>query len=241
MLGCKGVSSNKIEVLGYVTINYVLKGERIFVRVNNMRFYVLNCATSKFILGDWLKRMRIDPIKQLEEKCTKKSRNNIINEVSKALKENKLIEWKELYKSEIEKIVLRRRYKEKLSSILKEKSSAVKWVPHGNPGESFFTIEIDNKSEYNDLILWRQLENSKLKIANIFDQDLTAFGKFGVLLIDPPWGNQASDSPTRGLTIHYPTLSDQQLLKINFGALINEGVAALWVTNNKYEVGRELL
>eukprot|EP00924_Labyrinthula_sp_SR-Ha-C_P012164 snap_masked-scaffold_26-processed-gene-4.80-mRNA-1 protein AED:1.00 eAED:1.00 QI:0/0/0/0/1/1/3/0/250 len=104
----------------------------------------------------------------------------------------------------------------------------------------FFTVEIDKREEFNDLILWKQPENNKLKIANILDQDLTAFGKFGVLLVNSPWSNQASDSSTTGLTIHYPTLSDQQLLKINFGALINE-VVALWITNDKFEVRRDIL
>eukprot|EP00924_Labyrinthula_sp_SR-Ha-C_P012192 snap_masked-scaffold_26-processed-gene-4.81-mRNA-1 protein AED:1.00 eAED:1.00 QI:0/-1/0/0/-1/1/1/0/75 len=60
-----------------------------------MRFYVLKCKTNKFILGeDWLRRMKVDPIEQLEERCSKKSKMNIINEINKVEKENKLIEWK---------------------------------------------------------------------------------------------------------------------------------------------------
>eukprot|EP00924_Labyrinthula_sp_SR-Ha-C_P001815 snap_masked-scaffold_91-processed-gene-0.38-mRNA-1 protein AED:0.44 eAED:0.45 QI:0/-1/0/1/-1/1/1/0/2328 len=242
MLQCKSVSGNIIEVLGYVVINCTLKGEKICVRMNKMRFYVLKCNTNKFILGeDWLRKMNIDPIKKLEEKCEKRDNRISVNEVNKEEKKDKLIEWRELYESEIEKIYRRKKYRDNLSSKLKDKSSTVKWVPYGNIEDSFFTIEIDNKEEYRDLILWKQPENSKLKIANILDQNLTAFGKFGVLLIDPPWNNQASGSPTRGLTIHYPTLTDSQLLKINFGTLVEEGIAALWITNNKFEVGRNIL
>eukprot|EP00924_Labyrinthula_sp_SR-Ha-C_P014042 snap_masked-scaffold_56-processed-gene-0.14-mRNA-1 protein AED:0.31 eAED:0.31 QI:0/-1/0/1/-1/1/1/0/206 len=94
---------------------------------------------------------------------------------------------------------------------------------------------------FKDLVLWRQPVGSKLKIGDIRCQDLTSFGRFGVLMIDPPWENQASSSPTRGLTIKYPTLAEKELFNISFGELVEDGIVGLWVTNNKIDVGRKLM
>eukprot|EP00924_Labyrinthula_sp_SR-Ha-C_P012171 snap_masked-scaffold_26-processed-gene-4.28-mRNA-1 protein AED:1.00 eAED:1.00 QI:0/-1/0/0/-1/1/1/0/162 len=94
---------------------------------------------------------------------------------------------------------------------------------------------------FKDLVLWRQPAGSKLKIGDIRCQDLTSFGKFGVLMINSPWENQVSSSPTKGLTIKYPTLTEKELLNISFGQLVKDGVVGLWATNNKIDVERNLM
>eukprot|EP00924_Labyrinthula_sp_SR-Ha-C_P014718 snap_masked-scaffold_85-processed-gene-0.17-mRNA-1 protein AED:0.61 eAED:0.61 QI:0/-1/0/1/-1/1/1/0/156 len=94
---------------------------------------------------------------------------------------------------------------------------------------------------FKDLVLWRQPAGCRLNIGDIRCQDLISFGKFGVLMIDPSWENQASSSPTRGLTIKYHTLTDNEIFNISFGQLVEDNVVGLWVTNSKVDVGRKLM
>eukprot|EP00924_Labyrinthula_sp_SR-Ha-C_P007062 maker-scaffold_8-snap-gene-8.70-mRNA-1 protein AED:0.69 eAED:0.69 QI:0/0/0/1/0/0/2/0/813 len=69
---------------------------------------------------------------------------------------------------------------------------------------------------------------------------LDSFGTFDLLHIDPPW-NYLSDAPTRGASVSYNTLSDQDILSIHIGQLIKHGVVLLWTVNAKMELSKRWL
>ena len=52
--------------------------------------------------------------------------------------------------------------------------------------------------------------------------DMTVLGKFGVIMADPPWEIH-QDLP-------YGTMADEEMRRLNIGALQDEGVIFLWVT-----------
>lgn len=52
--------------------------------------------------------------------------------------------------------------------------------------------------------------------------DMTVLGKFGVVMADPPWEIH-QDLP-------YGTMADDEMRRLNIGALQDEGVIFLWVT-----------
>eukprot|EP00924_Labyrinthula_sp_SR-Ha-C_P010682 snap_masked-scaffold_49-processed-gene-1.44-mRNA-1 protein AED:0.29 eAED:0.29 QI:0/-1/0/1/-1/1/1/0/480 len=69
---------------------------------------------------------------------------------------------------------------------------------------------------------------------------LNSFGTFDLLHIDPPW-TYLSDAPTRGASISYPTLSDEDILSIHIGKLVKHGVVLLWTVNNKLDLSKKWL
>eukprot|EP00924_Labyrinthula_sp_SR-Ha-C_P015340 snap_masked-scaffold_87-processed-gene-0.0-mRNA-1 protein AED:0.48 eAED:0.48 QI:0/-1/0/1/-1/1/1/0/1690 len=237
---CKGVSGAQIDIIGYIKIHCCLKGEGISLELPDTHFYVLSCNTNKFILGNnWLKKMKISPLELLKNRS--QSELEIVSELKRVEVVTALDKWEEFLEKEKSKVVERRRYRSKLSNLLENDPEGFEWSIFGSPVDSYFTIKYKREDMFKDLVLWRQPVGSKLKIGDVRCQDLTSFGRFGVLMIDPPWENQASSSPTRGLTIKYPTLADKELFNISFGELVEDGIVGLWVTNNKIDVGRKLM
>jgi hypothetical protein len=63
--------------------------------------------------------------------------------------------------------------------------------------------------------------------------DLRILGKFGVLMMDPPWDIH--------MTLPYGTLTDDEMKDLKIQQLQDDGVLLLWVTGRAMEVGRECL
>eukprot|EP00924_Labyrinthula_sp_SR-Ha-C_P011423 augustus_masked-scaffold_46-processed-gene-0.9-mRNA-1 protein AED:0.36 eAED:0.36 QI:0/-1/0/1/-1/1/1/0/2648 len=62
--------------------------------------------------------------------------------------------------------------------------------------------------------------------------------KFKALIVDPPW-TQSGTSPTRGVTIPFGCLTDDQLLNIPLEKFLPQGYLFLWVVANKTDVAKE--
>jgi mRNA m6A methyltransferase catalytic subunit len=63
--------------------------------------------------------------------------------------------------------------------------------------------------------------------------DLGILGKFGVLMMDPPWDIH--------MTLPYGTLTDDEMKDLKIQQLQDDGILLLWVTGRAMEVGRECL
>jgi mRNA (2'-O-methyladenosine-N6-)-methyltransferase len=63
--------------------------------------------------------------------------------------------------------------------------------------------------------------------------DLQVLGKFGVLMMDPPWDIH--------MTLPYGTLTDDEMKDMKIQQLQDDGILLLWVTGRAMEVGRECL
>jgi mRNA (2'-O-methyladenosine-N6-)-methyltransferase len=63
--------------------------------------------------------------------------------------------------------------------------------------------------------------------------DLRILGKFGVLMMDPPWDIH--------MTLPYGTLTDDEMKDMKIQDLQDDGILLLWVTGRAMEVGRECL
>lgn len=63
--------------------------------------------------------------------------------------------------------------------------------------------------------------------------DLKILGKFGVLMMDPPWDIH--------MTLPYGTLTDDEMKDLKIQQLQDDGIVLLWVTGRAMEVGRECL
>jgi len=63
--------------------------------------------------------------------------------------------------------------------------------------------------------------------------DLRILGKFGVLMMDPPWDIH--------MTLPYGTLTDDEMKDLKIQDLQDDGILLLWVTGRAMEVGRECL
>ena len=63
---------------------------------------------------------------------------------------------------------------------------------------------------------------------------------FDAIVMDPPW-MLSSSTPTRGVSILYSMLSDEKIAALPIGSLQENGFLFLWVINNKYELGFDLL
>lgn len=63
--------------------------------------------------------------------------------------------------------------------------------------------------------------------------DLRILGKFGVLMMDPPWDIH--------MTLPYGTLTDDEMKDLKIQQLQDDGILLLWVTGRAMEVGRECL
>jgi mRNA m6A methyltransferase catalytic subunit len=63
--------------------------------------------------------------------------------------------------------------------------------------------------------------------------DLRILGKFGVLMMDPPWDIH--------MTLPYGTLTDDEMKDLKISQLQDDGILLLWVTGRAMEVGRECL
>jgi len=63
--------------------------------------------------------------------------------------------------------------------------------------------------------------------------NLRILGKFGVLMMDPPWDIH--------MTLPYGTLTDDEMKNLKIQQLQDDGILLLWVTGRAMEVGRECL
>jgi mRNA m6A methyltransferase catalytic subunit len=63
--------------------------------------------------------------------------------------------------------------------------------------------------------------------------DLRVLGKFGILMMDPPWDIH--------MTLPYGTLTDDEMKDLKIQELQDDGIVLLWVTGRAMEVGRECL
>lgn len=63
--------------------------------------------------------------------------------------------------------------------------------------------------------------------------DLCILGKFGVVMMDPPWDIH--------MTLPYGTLTDDEMKDLRVQHLQDDGILLLWVTGRAMEVGRECL
>lgn len=79
--------------------------------------------------------------------------------------------------------------------------------------------------------------------------NLSALGKFDVVLIDPPWrirGNEASmDGKTMfnnsKFTLEYNTLSNQEIIDIDVGCLSDSGFLFMWIINSQLQFAFECM
>ncbi|PKI85300.1 mRNA (2'-O-methyladenosine-N(6)-)-methyltransferase [Malassezia vespertilionis] len=62
---------------------------------------------------------------------------------------------------------------------------------------------------------------------------MSKFGKFDIVVVDPPWDIHMS--------LPYGTLSDEDMYNIHIPSLQEEGLLFLWVTGRAMEFGRSLL
>lgn len=63
---------------------------------------------------------------------------------------------------------------------------------------------------------------------------------FDVIMMDPPW-QLSGANPTRGVTISYDSLSDQEIGKLPIPQLQTSGLLLLWTINAKYTLSLSLL
>ncbi|XP_017773597.1 PREDICTED: N6-adenosine-methyltransferase subunit METTL3 [Nicrophorus vespilloides] len=63
--------------------------------------------------------------------------------------------------------------------------------------------------------------------------DMTALGKFAVIMADPPWDIH--------MELPYGTMSDDEMRQLGIPQLQDEGLIFLWVTGRAMELGRECL
>lgn len=76
---------------------------------------------------------------------------------------------------------------------------------------------------------------------------LETLGKFDVILIDPPWRvvqsrpQEAMMFSNTNFRLNYNTLSYQEIMDINVGALCDQGFCFLWVLNSSLQFGLNLL
>lgn len=63
---------------------------------------------------------------------------------------------------------------------------------------------------------------------------------FDVIMMDPPW-QLSGANPTRGVTISYDSLSDQEIGKLPVPQLQTGGLLLLWTINAKYTMSLSLL
>ncbi|XP_063901162.1 N6-adenosine-methyltransferase subunit METTL3-like [Zophobas morio] len=59
-------------------------------------------------------------------------------------------------------------------------------------------------------------------------------------MLDPPW-QLASATPTRGVALGYCQLSDAAIQDLALETLSQSGFLFLWVINNRFEVGLQML
>eukprot|EP00033_Pygsuia_biforma_P002641 GCRY01002921.1.p1 GENE.GCRY01002921.1~~GCRY01002921.1.p1 ORF type:complete len:281 (+),score=36.26 GCRY01002921.1:124-966(+) len=64
--------------------------------------------------------------------------------------------------------------------------------------------------------------------------------KFDVIMTDPPW-QLATGDPTRGVAISYDSLCDDDIEKIPFNKLSNDGYIFIWVINSRYQKAFDLM
>ena len=77
--------------------------------------------------------------------------------------------------------------------------------------------------------------------ANVLEFDWKSFDKeFDVVTLDPPW-MLASTQPSRGVAIGYKTISDDLIANLPIKGLQTNGLIFLWVINNKFKFGFDLL
>eukprot|EP01062_Namystynia_karyoxenos_P022476 TRINITY_DN1863_c0_g1_i1.p1 TRINITY_DN1863_c0_g1~~TRINITY_DN1863_c0_g1_i1.p1 ORF type:complete len:705 (+),score=263.29 TRINITY_DN1863_c0_g1_i1:78-2117(+) len=63
--------------------------------------------------------------------------------------------------------------------------------------------------------------------------DMRILGKFQVIMADPPWDIH--------MELPYGTVSDDEMRRLDLGALQDDGVLFLWVTGRAMELGRECI
>ena len=64
--------------------------------------------------------------------------------------------------------------------------------------------------------------------------------RFDAVMIDPPWQLSTSD-PARGVTIKYPTMTDDNIMDLDIGSLQTDGFLFLWAINSKIVVSLKMI
>ena len=64
--------------------------------------------------------------------------------------------------------------------------------------------------------------------------------RFDAVMIDPPWQLSTSD-PARGVTIKYPTMTDDKIMELDIGSLQTDGFLFLWAINSKIVVSLKMI
>lgn len=78
------------------------------------------------------------------------------------------------------------------------------------------------------------------EISNTEPQAITALSRFPVLYVDPPWRYEHSETSTREIENHYPTMSLEQIKGLGVPAA-DDSVLFLWVTSPKLTEGLEVM
>jgi len=76
--------------------------------------------------------------------------------------------------------------------------------------------------------------------ADVLTFDWSSLDKFDVITLDPPW-MISSTHPSRGVAIGYKTITDEQIANLPIEDLQANGLIFLWVINNKFKFGFDLL
>ncbi|KNC87758.1 hypothetical protein SARC_00130 [Sphaeroforma arctica JP610] len=71
-------------------------------------------------------------------------------------------------------------------------------------------------------------------------KSLAQLTKFDVIHMDPPW-RLANAKPTRGVALGYSQLCDNDIADMPVECLSDSGFIFIWVINNRFEVGLELM
>eukprot|EP00924_Labyrinthula_sp_SR-Ha-C_P002311 snap_masked-scaffold_16-processed-gene-0.19-mRNA-1 protein AED:0.53 eAED:0.53 QI:0/-1/0/1/-1/1/1/0/307 len=101
-------------------------------------------------------------------------------------------------------------------------------------------VYVLKEGEGEEMKVWMQPSQSLLFEADIASTKLNLKG-FDMVYADPPWDVGVANNPTRGMTLHLPTMKDEQILKIPLGSIMPKGLAEIWVPNNKLGVDMKWL
>jgi N6-adenosine-specific RNA methylase IME4/ParB-like chromosome segregation protein Spo0J len=96
--------------------------------------------------------------------------------------------------------------------------------------------DISINKAYKDIRTHEKRESVKIKPPNPIDATET----YNVILCDPPWKYQFSETNTREIENHYPTMTHDELKNLSFPAMDNS-VLLMWATAPKLKEAIELM
>eukprot|EP00924_Labyrinthula_sp_SR-Ha-C_P002557 snap_masked-scaffold_83-processed-gene-0.35-mRNA-1 protein AED:0.49 eAED:0.49 QI:0/0/0/0.5/1/1/2/0/2407 len=247
----KSMVAVKGEVYCDLKINVRGKGRSVTVEASATRIILAEGAFSNLLIGkDVLKKIGATPEEALMGKGEVRE-ESLREDLGK--EENLLVkyeEWKRIYEEQKSRRHKRATVRAEMRKLLVPEfmDKCRSLVEHGEVESSGWKVrkvqqdhvyELRNE-EKGVMKVWMQPSQSLLLEADIMEKRIELKG-FDIVYADPPWDVGVANNPTRGMTLHFSTLKDEQIKRIPLGKIVNKGLAAIWVPNNKLDVGMKWL